>query len=84
MCEICRSYPCVPGCPSYTPQFTVCESCGATIRLGDNCVIDEDQDGMLLCDKCAEKLIEEMENRIDMLRYGSEPLTKEMLRTYEL
>ena len=41
-------------------------------------MIDEEQSGMLLCDKCADSLIDEYQRRIDNLYYR-DTMTKEVL-----
>lgn len=67
MCEICHRTPCAPGCPNEEVKYILCDECGARIPIGDYYVIDEDESGMLLCDNCADKLIDEYERRIEKL-----------------
>ncbi|MBP0988966.1 MAG: hypothetical protein J6S92_11895 [Oscillospiraceae bacterium] len=78
MCDICQHTPCISGCPNKKPDHAVCEECGREIYIGDEYVIDEEQSGMLLCDKCADSLIDEYQRRIDNLYYR-DTMTKEVL-----
>lgn len=79
MCEICHCTPCAPGCPNRKQNFVQCDECGESIYVGDEFVVDEDESGMILCEKCANKLIDEYQSRIDTLYYGIDKLTEEDL-----
>lgn len=79
MCDICQHTPCISGCPNKKPDHAVCEECGASIYVGNDYVIDEEQSGMILCEKCANKIMDEYQRRIDTLYYGMDKLTEEVL-----
>ena len=75
MCDICLHTPCLPGCPNRKKDHVLCEECGQPIKVGEYFKV-EDENGLLLCDKCLDKLIDEYQNKIEQL-YMREILTEE-------
>ena len=46
MCEICKSYPCHPRCPCYTPpkSLHICDICNDGIQNGEDYIVNENND----------------------------------------
>ena len=46
MCEICKSYPCSPLCPCYTPPKAThrCSKCNEGILNGEEYIVNENGD----------------------------------------
>ncbi len=55
MCDICGSYPCLPGCPNNEPpEIYRCDRCGESIVAGDKFI--EEPDGDIVCECCLDNM----------------------------
>lgn len=55
MCDICRSFPCLSGCPNAEPDVSVCQCsrCKTAIYEGDKIAEIGDK---ILCEDCADSI----------------------------
>lgn len=72
MCDLCLSFPCLPGCPngSEGTEIERCAECGEPIHDGDKfCYID----GEVYCESC----IDDMSREKLLMLCGVEMMTAE-------